>query len=113
MINNIPPTQAALSKHILRASYIACHIWGQSFAKLQTLPPADVWGWKYENNTRTTDWTDLPEASHAVRESVICECKVEKTAGVDASVLVLTCRVQRYVPAEENVSVTKLRPMKC
>ena len=53
MINNITETQAAFSKYILRAFCIAGHVWGQSFATLQTLPPADLWGWKYESNSNS------------------------------------------------------------
>ena len=78
MINNIPPTQAALSKHRLWASYNACHVWGQCFARFQTLTRADLWRWKYENNMLTPDWTDLPEPSRAVWELLKCECKVIK-----------------------------------
>ena len=78
MINNIPPTQAALSKHRLWASYNAYHVWGQCFARFQTLTRADLWRWKYENNILTPDWADLPEPSRAVWELLECECKVIK-----------------------------------
>ena len=74
-IDNIPPTSVALWKHTLRSSYVAGHVWAQSLNKLQTLPPPEDWGWKYEDQKLVPHWTDLPEASVGVRDLVKCGCK--------------------------------------
>ena len=64
----IPPTSAALAKHVTRASYIAGHYWGQSLITNQVLPLPHDWGWKLQNGQLVIDWTSLPEASLAIRD---------------------------------------------
>lgn len=49
---NIPTTTAALSKHIMRTSYITGYVWSQNFQLFKFYP-----------HTLTPDWTNLPEAS--------------------------------------------------
>ena len=46
LIDNIPPTSAALIKHALRSAYIAGHVWGQSTIPRQDLLSPIEWGWK-------------------------------------------------------------------
>lgn len=90
---NIPTTAKALSKHIMRASYITGHVWSQNFQLF-----------KFYYHTLTSDWTNLPKASHVVWELVKYKCKLKKTIGVDANASVLTCHVEIG-----HVSVTKRR----
>ena len=74
-IDSIPPTSAALFKHVLRAAYIAGYYWAQALVALQNLPSPEDWGWKLVNGVYIPDWTDLPEATVALRELVKCECQ--------------------------------------
>ena len=62
---------------MLGATYHAGHVWGQSFMAIQVLPPPEVWGWKYDSGKSIPDWTDLPEASSAVRDLIKCRCNPE------------------------------------
>ena len=45
-IDSIPPTSAALLKHVLRSSFIAGYVWDQSIIANQVLPDPEEWGWK-------------------------------------------------------------------
>ena len=65
MINNIPPTSAALTKHVTRATYIAGHLWAQCLLAIQDLRPPDITGSKYDKEKLIPDWTSLQEASDA------------------------------------------------
>ena len=75
MIDNIPPTSAALTNHVHRAAYIAGHVWGQCLVPMQNLPSPEDWGWRFVMNKLVPNWTSLPEASHAMRELIRCGCK--------------------------------------
>ena len=71
-IETIPPTSAALYKHVLRAAYIAGYYWGQSLLRLQNLPSPEEWGWKLVNDRYIPAWTDLPEATVTLRDLIKC-----------------------------------------
>ena len=62
-VENIPPTSAALTQHILQAAYQAGHIWGQSLVDIPTLPSPAEWGWLDINGSWHPLWSLLPEAS--------------------------------------------------
>ena len=74
-IENIPPTSAALTQHILRATYQAGHCWGQALLANMNMPNPGEWGWKLVNNEWSPLWTLLPEASMVCRELLTCGCK--------------------------------------
>jgi len=76
-IENIPPTSAALTRHVLRAVYQAGHCWGQAFTDAVDLPSPDKWGWIRANDTLEWFplWSLLPEVSMACRELLSCSCK--------------------------------------
>ena len=76
-IDNIPPTGAALLKLVLRSAYIAGYVLGQFMIAHQRLPSPEVWGWKYESSNYIPIWTDLPEASIAIRDLIKCKCNPE------------------------------------
>ena len=46
--------------------------------KVQTLPTPEDWGWKFENNKLTPNWTDLSEPTVAIRDLIKLACKPEK-----------------------------------
>ena len=77
-INNIPPTRAALWKHVPRTVCYAGQLWGQSLMTTQVLPPPEEWGLKCDSGKSIPDWTDLPEASSAVLDLTKCGCNHEK-----------------------------------
>lgn len=51
LLENIPPTSAALRQHLLRAIYQAGHVWGQCLVKEPVLPSPAFWGWKQDGKT--------------------------------------------------------------
>jgi len=77
-LNYIPPTAAALFQHVLRASFVAGHVWHQSLVSRPVLPKLEDWGWKLNNGMPVPHWTELPEASSVVRELVKCGCNPVK-----------------------------------
>ena len=74
-IENIPPTQAALTQHIKRAAYQAGHVWGQVLEPMQELPSPAEWGWQQSPEGWSPKWTTLAEASKACSELISCGCK--------------------------------------
>ena len=76
MIDNIPPTHAALVQHTKRAIYQGVHCWGQMMVATPDLPPPDDWGWKRrETGGWDVNWTTLPEATDVCRELLRCRCQ--------------------------------------
>ena len=73
-IENIPPTQAALTQHIKRASYQA-NCWNQALVlEPELLDPSD-WGWTKGTNGWQPLWNTLPEASKSCHELIHCSCR--------------------------------------
>ena len=88
ILENIPPTQAALHQHIRRAVYQGGYIWGHCLEPNPKLPDPVEWGWQKgreknistskaigENKTLVPVWTTLDEASQACRELFHCSCQ--------------------------------------
>ena len=74
-MERLPPTQAALHQHILRAAYQGGHIWGQVLNLSPALPSQDEWGWmKQETGLFCPLWTTIPQASLTSLELVRCGC---------------------------------------
>jgi len=72
----IPPTSAALKRHVLRAVYQGGHVWGQALLPAPALPSTTDWGWvKMSEQTYEPHWTTLPEASEVCQELVSCKCQ--------------------------------------
>ena len=69
-LENIPPSQAALTEHIKRATFQAGFIWGQAL-----LPCPGDWGWSQNDDRWTPVWTTLPEASRSCHELIHCGCR--------------------------------------
>ena len=44
----------------------------------QRLQTPDLWGWKLQSGNDLPTWTDLPEASIAIRDLINCKCNPEK-----------------------------------
>lgn len=74
-IDGIPPTQAALKQHILRALYQGAQIWGQSLLKKPTIQSPEQWGWKKDDNVWKPLWTTLAQAKDSCYELIHCGCK--------------------------------------
>ena len=77
-IDSIPPTSAALLKHVLRSSYIAGYIWEQSIIANQVLPDPEDWGWKNIDGSFIPHWSDLPDVTLASKQLIKCMCNPEK-----------------------------------
>lgn len=74
MLENIPPTQAALIQHIKRASYQA-NCWNKALTPNPELPSPTDWGWRKDDTGWQPLWTTLPEASQSCYELIRCGCK--------------------------------------
>ena len=74
-IDAIPPTSAALFQHVLRAVFVTGYYWAQATVSMQELPSPEDWGWKLVDDVYVPHWTELPEASVALRDLVKCGCK--------------------------------------
>ena len=73
--DSMPPTEDAADLHILRAAYVAGHIWGQALLKTPTLPSPSDWGYKQlEDGSWAPIWTTKPTISK--KHLHICHCKV-------------------------------------
>ena len=93
-IENIPPTQAALQQHALRAVYQAGYVWGQALLPSPDFPDPSLWGWKHEDGVWKPVWTLLPLVISTCSELTRCNCKKAcrtpckcATAGLECSAL--------------------------
>lgn len=75
-LESIPPTQAALTQHTLRAAYQGGHVWGQVLTKDPQLPNPGEWGWERLDETSwKPKWTTLDQAQQKCYELIHCSCK--------------------------------------
>ena len=74
MLDNIPPTKAALEQHLKRAVYQGVFVWG-NFGKLQNLPSPEEWGWEKVDRGYSPVWSTLPDVWKSVQELISCTCK--------------------------------------
>ena len=69
----LPPTQDALGKHILRANYQAA-VWRNALVAQPALPGPDGHGWCVADGQITIDWMDQQPAPSELLELVSCSC---------------------------------------
>ena len=74
MLDNIPPTKAALEQHLKRAVFQGVFVWG-NFGKLQNLPSPEEWGWEKVDRGYSPVWSTLPDVWKSVQELISCTCK--------------------------------------
>ena len=76
LLENIPPTQAALKQHIKRTCYQA-YCWNEALTLHPNLPSPADWGWYKDTNCNSWQplWTNLPDAAESCHELVRCSCK--------------------------------------
>ena len=72
-INNIPPTGAVLWKRAPRSILCRPRVGSVLDGNSSTAIDRGM-GWKYDSGKLIPDWTDLPEASSAVRDLIKCKC---------------------------------------
>ena len=108
-IENIPPTQAALKQHVLRATYQGGHVWGNCLVPVPSLPNPANWGWQRGKNDpvqakpdASADqqpwvplWSTLEQAAQSCHELIRCSCKQ-------------SCRQGRCTCKKNNLSCTTL-----
>ena len=75
-LENLPPTQAALTQHVKRALLQASFYWSQTTSVKLNIPNFGMWGWN-SSTTKTWEpyWTHLPDASTACAILLRCGCK--------------------------------------
>jgi hypothetical protein len=73
----LPPTRDALYQHA-RRSIFATMQWASSLQKERQLPPANDWGWRWNDSLSIwyPYWTDLPDASAGCSLLFKCSCRV-------------------------------------
>lgn len=110
LLENVPPTSAALQKHILRAAYQGGHVWGQSHLARPILPPPSEWGWVKNDDKWTPLWTSLPPIWESCRELVRCNCKEGcksrcscKNIGVSCTLLCKHCKGKCLTSSDSTV----------
>ena len=70
----LPPTHAALQKHLQRANYQA-YVWKHALdARILSQGP-DGQGWRVRGEELEIDWTDIAPAPESVMELVCCGCR--------------------------------------
>lgn len=74
MMQNLPPTQAALIQHTNRSLYQAS-IWLMSLHTKQNVPSPAGFGWTLSENSWKPLWTTLPDATQDCMQLVKCGCK--------------------------------------
>ena len=74
LIEQLPPSKAALVEHIKRAAYQA-KIWNNMFLCEYTLPNATDWGYIEETGKLKPKWTTMAETWKSCKELVKCGCK--------------------------------------
>ena len=72
--HQLPPTNAALIKHLKRANY-QVYVWKHALMPTITDQTPDGEGWKLIDNHLKIDWTDKTPAPVGVMVSVCCACK--------------------------------------
>lgn len=73
----IPPTEAALLQHALRALFVAGHLWGKALIQFPAPAPSPAsWGWKIEDGIVRVLWTTQADVFSACRRELnVCGCK--------------------------------------
>ena len=70
----LPPTHAALQKHLQRANYQA-YVWKHALdARILSQGP-DGQGWRVRREELEIDWTDIAPAPESLMELVCCGCR--------------------------------------
>ncbi len=90
ILENIPPTKAALVQHI-RHTYFQANIWSQSLLTSPQISDPSDWGWVKESNGWQPLWTTLPEASNSCHELIRCRCKKGCTGCCKCAKAALKC----------------------
>ena len=78
-LENLPPTLAALERHIKRVCYQS-NCWNQALIPDPDLPSPADWEWKKDQIGWQPVWTTLPEASQSCSELIRCGCKKRCTS---------------------------------
>ena len=76
MMQNFPPSQAALIQHTNWSIYQAT-IWLMSLKSKQNVTSPDAFGWINDDNTWKPLWTTIPEAAKCCRQLIKCGRKAE------------------------------------
>ena len=75
LLENIPPTQAALFQHVKRALLQASFYWRQATSVQQEIPDFSEWGWIKDGTSSWQPlWTTLSDASVACAILLHCGC---------------------------------------
>lgn len=74
-IESIPPSQAALHQHLLRALFQGAIVWGQALIPKPYIPSPEQWGWNMTEHRWRPNWTTLPQAKDTCYELIHCRCK--------------------------------------
>ena len=76
----IPPTEAALERHIRRAAIQRVHIWRECLISSPDYPDPQQWGWSRlgDEDTWRPHWSSIPHASKACKQLTSCRCNSQR-----------------------------------
>ncbi|MPC48581.1 hypothetical protein E2C01_042358 [Portunus trituberculatus] len=93
-LEDLPPTQAALYQHILRALLQTCFFWRQATSVQLDTPDFQDWGWqKTSTGEWLPFWTTLEDSSKACSILLRCGCEVSCTGNCKCSRVTVHCTV--------------------
>ena len=76
-LRTLPPSKDALLQHILRSSYQAGWVWGNTL--LQHIPPPpELWGCKIYQGHLRLHWKSLDVNQHLQKIISVCQCRTNK-----------------------------------
>jgi len=73
-LENIPPIQAAVKRHIW-CTYCHANCWNQALLTHPNMQKSSDWGWSKETNGWQSHWTSFLKASPSYNELISCNCK--------------------------------------
>ena len=86
----LPPTQHALKKHIIRANY-QTSLWKQAIDSVSDIPSLTQHGWILSDNSLDICWTDRERALDALLQLGRCKCNQICTTRCSCKVAELSC----------------------
>ena len=110
----LPPTRDALRNHVKRANYQAA-IWKHALQAKPDIPSPEGHGWTLHENILQVHWMDAQPAPHALMqlascgckadcETRRCSCKASELGCTDACKCPSSCKNQRRIPFEVDIS---------
>ena len=73
----LPPSSSAFTQHVMRAAYVAGHVWGTADVPSPTLPAFTEWGWTQDSEGIYPVWTTRLVLTLDIFKTVTKSCKCQ------------------------------------